>query len=178
MLEKIKEILISNRYIKKEFHMSYNDEKIKFDFENVYVNEKATEMYILVENNISNEIIESYHNRILCFQNWYDDDILIYNINLILIYQNRKENKELHDLIYKYEQDGHLCRKIFINSKYDFDELELDILPFKPLGTVQFKNKGDSLKKNMIELLGNIDMYNKLVIDNKSLDFEGIIDNL
>jgi hypothetical protein len=178
MLEKIQEMLLNNGYVKKEIYMYENNEKIRFDFENVYINEQETEMYILINSYLSDERIISYHNQILCFQNWCNNDILIYNINLILIYENSGESRELRDLIYKFEKDGHLCRKIFIDSKSKLVDLELDILPFKPLGVVQFSSQVESLKKNIISLLGSVEMYNKLLIDKKNLDIDGIIQNL
>lgn len=170
MIEKIEEILLNCGYLKKEFYTVKNKENIEFEFDNIYVNADDTEMYILVEDYVSEVNIKKYHDEILFFQNWYNNEILIYNINLILIYNNDSTDEELRNLIYKYEKDAHLCRKIFIDSLSELNDLEFDILPFRPLGAVKISNQSEQLKKNIISLLGNIEIYNQLTMDYKDID--------
>lgn len=177
MIKKVNEILLSCGYKMREFSMCQNDEDVKLNFDNIYVNSDETEMYILVENYISESNIKNYHDEILFFQNWYNNEILIYNINLILIYENNSSNQELRNLIFKYEKDTHLCRKIFIDSKSELNDLEFDILPFRPLGAVNISNQTEQLKKNIISMLGNIEIYNQLVIDYKEINIDEIKKN-
>jgi hypothetical protein len=176
MKRKIEETLLKCGYAKYDFFILDGEDRIKFDFDNTFTNEEKTELYIIIEKDISKEKIKQYEEEILWFQNWYNDNALIYNINLILIYDKNISNEEFSNLIFKYERDTHICRKIFINS--DSDIGELNVLPFNPLNEIEFNGQEEELKKNIVSILGNEQIYDELLKPCEELDVDKIRKNL
>ncbi|MCS4516629.1 hypothetical protein JTT07_04410 [Clostridium botulinum] len=84
---------------------------------------------MILEYSFLKQKIEEYQRRILWFQNCSDNEIIKYNINIIITYNSSKitdENRFVED-IKKYERDLNICRKIFIDLD---DENSINILPF------------------------------------------------
>ncbi|MBV4418926.1 hypothetical protein KM800_06195 [Clostridium tyrobutyricum] len=176
---KIEEILLICGYSKCEFFINDCKENIKFEFDNIFSNKEKTEAYIIISEDISEKIMKKYETEILWFQNCYrDNEALIYNINLIILYDNKRLNQEMSNLIFKYERDTHICRKIFINSDSELGELELDVLPFKPLKKIEFKGQEEQLRNKITSIIGGQDIYYELLKPYEELDIKTIRNKL
>lgn len=70
----------------------YNNSKLKvsnkeLDIDDVFIKDDK-EVYIILEDELWMDKIESYQRMILWFQNCVDNEIIKYNINIIILYRN------------------------------------------------------------------------------------------
>lgn len=153
----IKEILEQYGYYESKLKISNRE----LDINDVFIKDNK-EVYIILQNELWMEKIEDYQRMILWFQNYIDDEVIKYNINIIILYRDLdiEQNSKMIDYIKKYERDLHFCRKLFVNLD---DENSLNILPF-------YKIKGVNLGGESMNLREKI----KGIIDNKIL-FEELI---
>lgn len=92
----IRELLIKYGYNKSSFVIR----KKKIDIPNVYIKEDK-EAYLILEYSFLKQKIEEYQRRILWFQNCSDNEIIKYNINIIITYNSSKitdENRFVEDI--------------------------------------------------------------------------------
>lgn len=148
--------LINNGFIKSKLLIGKDTEV----FSEVFVKDDK-ESYIIYEGSITDANINDYQEKILWFQNWCSNDILKYNINLLFLYKASLEDmKELSKLIFIYERDSHVCRKIFLDLER---KKSLDLLPFMKLRLEEIKVKSSDLRREIIEVLKTEEIYNELL---------------
>ncbi|HEY8890309.1 MAG TPA: hypothetical protein VIM70_08640 [Clostridium sp.] len=160
---KIENLLISNGFNKSNLEIG---EGVKV-FENIYLKDNK-EAYILFDGLISEESIYECQKKILWFQNWNDNEVLRYNINILIPYKSSQVNKkEVNKYIFKFERDSHICRKIFLNL--DNDNC-IDLLPFNKIQLSDSKVSASDLKKEIINILNTDIVYKELLKDEFDLD--------
>jgi len=153
---KIERLLISNGFNKCKLEIEQETEV----FDEVFLKDNK-EAYILFDGEISEDSINEYQKKILWFQNWSDNEILRYNINLLIPYKSSEVNKIIiNKYIFKFERDSHVCRKIFLNLD---DEKSADLLPFKKIKLSERKVYANDLKKEIISILSTNTVYNELL---------------
>ncbi len=153
---KIESLLSDNGFIKSKLLIGKDTEV----FNKVFVKDNK-EAYIVYEGPITEANINEYQEKILWYQNWCNNDILKYNINLLFLYKASLEDmKELSKLIFIYERDSHVCRKIFLDLE---SKKSLDLLPFMKIRLEEIKVKSNDLRSEIIEVVKTEDIYNELL---------------
>jgi len=162
----IRELLIKYGYNKSSFVIR----KKKIDIPNVYIKEDK-EAYLILEYSFLKQKIEEYQRRILWFQNCSDNEIIKYNINIIITYNSSKitdENRFVED-IKKYERDLNICRKIFIDLD---DENSINILPFLNIDVEGTEEEETRVITKIKDIIKNSDVISELLKEKP--DFESI----
>ncbi|MDU4892358.1 MAG: hypothetical protein E6344_18725 [Clostridium sp.] len=153
--KRIVDLLLNNDY--KASALMVEDEKI--DFGETFIKDDK-EAYIVIDKIVNEKIIEEYKSKILWFQNWCMNEILLFNINLIILYKNNDyEPKALRKLIAEYERDSSICRKIFIDIE---DESDLDMIPFNSVIIKEKLVNDVNVKKEIVKVVKNEKTYQKL----------------
>ncbi|MDU6808230.1 MAG: hypothetical protein E6423_05535 [Clostridium sp.] len=144
----------------------YNNSKLKvsnkeLDIDDVFIKDDK-EVYIILEDELWMDKIESYQRMILWFQNCVDNEIIKYNINIIILYRNLdiEQDFKMIDYIKKYERDLHFCRKLFINLD---DENSLNILPFYKIKSVSIERKDAGLRERIDRIINNNVVVEELI---------------
>ena len=144
----------------------YNNSKLKvsnkeLDIDDVFIKDDK-EVYIILEDELWMDKIESYQRMILWFQNCVDNEIIKYNINIIILYRNLdiEQDFKMIDYIKKYERDLHFCRKLFINLD---DENSLNILPFYKIKSVSIERKDAVLRERIDRIINNNVVVEELI---------------
>lgn len=154
-IQNIRNLLEENEYNKSNFTIG----KKVIDIPDMYIKQNK-EAYIILEYLKFKEKLNEYQRKILWFQNCSDNEIIKYNINIIIVYKLSEIN-DLDDFISdikKYERDLHICRKIFIDLE---NEENINLLPFL---SIQAKVKAE----DKISLISEI----KNVINNEEIILE------
>ena len=144
----------------------YNNSKLKvsnkeLDIDDVFIKDDK-EVYIILEDELWMDKIESYQRMILWFQNCVDNEIIKYNINIIILYRNLdiEQDFKMIDYIKQYERDLHFCRKLFINLD---DENSLNILPFYKIKSVSIERKDAGLRERIDRIINNNVVVEELI---------------
>lgn len=133
-IQSIRDLLVESGYNKSNFIIG----KKVIDMNDTYIKQNK-EAYIILEYLTFKEKLDEYQRKILWFQNCSDNEIIKYNINIIVLYSSSKI-KDADDFISdikKYERDLHICRKIFIDLE---NEENINLLPFL---RIQAKGKAE-----------------------------------
>ena len=166
-IQSIRNLLVESGYNKSNFTIG----KKVIDIPDMYIKQNK-EAYIILEYLIFKEKFEEYQRKILWFQNCSDNEIIKYNINIIIVY-NSSEIKDVDDFITdikKYECDLHICRKIFIDLE---NEENINLLPFL---RIQAKGKAEeeiSLISEIKSVINNEEVISELLKEEpnfKSID--------
>lgn len=144
LIQKVINKLIAAEYKLKCYESSNENarvSKLLSLFEHVYFDANEREAYLLIEkaNIFSPSEIDQLVDEIAGFITLRPNDILKYNINLVLLcplqlYNNNAINES--DPKYKilsYEKDRYFCRKFLLDTTNPNFEEEIDLLPFMPV---------------------------------------------
>lgn len=183
MINEVKEILETQGYLHR--NKIYDDPNILSGFNEVYIEPKKRELYILISKNVpfTYEEIKEYQQQVSGFITLYASEILAFNINLLLFspigYYNKKEKDDYIDLVNSIERNKSYCRKIFLDTMaQDKDrKAELSILPFVPISfseTETDNNKEDSELDCIFSC--KEDLYKELLKDKSDIRLEKILD--
>ncbi|NAS18709.1 hypothetical protein GND98_012725 [Clostridium butyricum] len=157
-MEKEKIIDILEKFEYKKSQLVVKEESL--DIGDVFIKDNK-EVYIIVDKFITEELIEECKFQLLWYQNWCENEILMFNINIIFIYDSNSYNKvDISKIISKYERDSSVCRKLFIDLR---DESDLDILPFREVNLENGKISEVKLKNSIIEKLKSEKLYLNLL---------------
>lgn len=182
------ELLLKNEYIHKE-NILRKDEMLLSQFEDVYFDKQQREMYIICEKqkfDFTEESLTNYIDQmetiISGFISIYADNVLSYNVNLVLLlpiglYEEKPEYLEYRvTLISNYERDKYSCRKIFIDSTAKSEEeieRELNMLPFLRINSKQ-DSEPDNVEQKIKEILFNNEEFYNEMIKEDMIDFDKI----
>ncbi|CDM68416.1 hypothetical protein CM240_1252 [Clostridium bornimense] len=160
---KIEKLLVSYGFNKSKLIIGRDTEV----FSEVFIKDNK-EAYILFEGLINVELIDKYQKKILWFQNWSDNEILRYNINLLIPYKSSQVNRdEVNKYIFKFERDSHICRKIFLDLD---NENCIDLLPFNKINLSKSDVNSNSLKKELVKVLHTDNIYQELIKEDFDLE--------
>lgn len=182
MISEVKEILKAQGYLHKS--QVYNSPHILSDLNEVYIEPKKRELYILINKDapFSKEEIKTYQQQVSGFITLHADGILAFNINLLLFspigYYNKKEKDEYIDLVNSIERNKSYCRKIFLDTmaKGVDRRAELSILPFVP---ISFSEIETNLEQDDIQFdrifCNQEQLYEELLKNRTELSIEKIL---
>ena len=155
--QKIKEILEYYGYNKSKLKISNKE----LDIEDVFIKDNK-EVYIILQDELWIEKIEKYQRMILWFQNCIDNEVIKYNINIIILYRDVdiEHKSKMIDYIKKYERDLHFCRKLFINLD---DESSLNILPFYKIKCVNLEGESINLREKIKGIINDKILFEELI---------------
>lgn len=166
----IKELLVSNGYIESALRVKNKEFKIP----QLYIKQDK-EAYLLLEYRLLGEKLNEYQNEFLWFQNFSDNEVIKYNINILILYKHseiKDEDSLIHD-IRKYERDLNVCRKIFVDLD---EEGSLNSIPFLEIKGEVREEEEKKMIEEIKDILGNNELIEELNKDNPNL--ESIKDNL
>jgi len=142
-------------------------------FKNVYFDSAKSEVYIVVDKNevfLADEI-EEYETQISGFITLFANDVLTYNVNLVLIspigfYEPHSTEKQLEymALINRFERDKYFCRKIFLDKK-SRGEKEIDELSILPFNKITIEENTDYQDDDESKLAEIFKQNNALLIE-------------
>lgn len=161
-LKKIDNLFLNYCFKKEKLYI--DEEELSFD--NVYVNENNTEVYVVEKINLDDlnkNKIEEYQEEILWFENFTENYFLKYNVNLVIVYDGSQDIDEVRKYIEKYERDSNICKKIFLDINSDDS---LCILPFSDIEILTFQENRNLDTRNKLkeiiksdELIRNLSKY-------------------
>lgn len=160
----IKEILEQYGYCESKLKISNRE----LDINDVFIKDNK-EVYIILQNELWMEKIEDYQRMILWFQNYINDEVIKYNINIIILYRNFdiEQNSKMLYYIKKYERDLHFCRKLFVNLD---DESSLNVLPFYKIKCATLESGSLNLRDKIKEIINNKILFEELIKENPNFD--------
>ena len=120
-IQSIRNLLVESGYNKSNFTIG----KKVIDIPDMYIKQNK-EAYIILEYLIFKEKFEEYQRKILWFQNCSDNEIIKYNINIIIVY-NSSEIKDVDDFISVFTD--HLLRDRYQKSRQN-DEIQVIFICF------------------------------------------------
>ena len=152
----IKGILEQYGYCQSKLKISNKE----LDIDDVFIKDNK-EVYIILQDELWMVKIENYQRMILWFQNCTNNEVIKYNINVIILYRNMdiEQNSKMIDYIKKYERDLHFCRKLFINLD---DESSLNILPFYKIKCVTLEGESLNLRDKIKGIIHNKILFEEL----------------
>lgn len=153
----IKEILEKYGYCESKLKISNKE----LDIDDVFIKDNK-EVYIILQDELWMEKIENYQRMILWFQNCTYNEVIKYNINIIILYRyvDLEKNYKIIDYIKKYERDLHFCRKLFVNLD---DESSLNVLPFYKIKCVNLEGESISLRDKIKGIIDNKILFEELI---------------
>lgn len=164
-IQSIRDLLVENGYNKSNFKIG----KKVIDIPDMYIKQNK-EAYLILEYLIFKEKLNEYQRKILWFQNCSDNEIIKYNINIVVVYK-LSEIKDVDDFITdikKYERDLHICRKIFIDLE---NEENINLLPFLSI-QAKVKSEGEiSLISEIKSVINNEDVISELLKEEPNFKF-------
>lgn len=155
--QRIKEILECYGYNKSKLKISNKE----LDIEDVFIKDNK-EVYIILQDELWIEKIEKYQRMILWFQNCIGNEVIKYNINIIILYRDIdiELKSKMIDYIKKYERDLHFCRKLFINLD---DKNSLNILPFYKIKCVNLGVESINLREKIKRIINDKILFEELI---------------
>lgn len=158
-IQNIEELLLKSGYIKSNFNVSG---KI-IDIPNVFIKDDK-EAYLILDYNFMEDKIIEYQRKILWFQNFSINEIIKYNINMIITYKSSqlKKDDDIIENIMKYERDVHICRKLFVDLDYDNS---ISVLPFLNINSKSAEDERNKLIKDIAEVIKNHNVYTEIIKD-------------
>lgn len=145
-------------------------------FRHIFQDDKGRELYILEEKEsmFTDRDLDRFHKEISGFITLSSNDVIKYNINLILLCPFGKSLAD-KNIINKYENNKYICRKIFLNTLNDNLEEEINLLPLLRLNSNPIAIDEYEIKNSVIGILSNsADFYEELKKDIKIIDINKI----